>query len=286
MRKFIIFIIFLYFFLLLNIAFAIEIIQIDQPKIRLSITPGGTKAGVINVVNPSTEAKSTRVYLEDWYYLPNGDGSKEFRPAGSLVNSCSSWISFTPAEFILPAYGRQRLNYTVKIPPDAKGGHYAVMFFENYLGEQKAATEGVNVNLAIRVASLFYIEPEGMINRNANISDLKISKKENKFYVTAKFSNTGNVDITAKGTFFIIDQKGMVYARGEFNEVYTFPQDTATLASNWKEPIPKGKYDLILTIDIGKALEEAGLGRGPVIIKEAQIEIGENDRLIKVGELR
>ncbi|MCX5701785.1 MAG: hypothetical protein NTW64_02245, partial [Candidatus Omnitrophica bacterium] len=69
------------------------------------------------------------------------------------------------------------------------------------------------------------------------------------------------------------------------NNVYTFPQDEAKLTTTWKEPLPEGAYDLVLTLDIGKALEEAGLGRGPVITKEAEIEIGKKGEVVRVGRL-
>lgn len=264
----------------------VEVVQIEPAKIRLIIPPGNTQTGTINIFNQSRESKYVKVYLEDWVYLPACDGTKDFKLAGTTDLSAANWISFVPSEFTIPAYGRKILNYTIKVPPEAKGGHYAVLFFENYLGEQKTTTEGVSVNLAVRVASLFYIEPKGTINREVKIENLKIYKEKDKFYITAKFTNIGNVDIATKANFFIIDRKGMAYARGEFNEVYAFPQDTTILTSFWKESIPKGKYDLILTIDIGKALKEAGLGEVPAITKEAQLEIGENGEVIRIGELR
>lgn len=267
---------------------AIEIVQIDQAKVRLSVPPGQSKTGAIKVNNYSAEAKHIKVYAQDWVYLPACDGTKDFKPAGTTPLSAANWITFLPSEFSISAYGRQTLNYTVKVSPDAQGGHYAVLFFEGSVGEEKeeSLSEGVTVSLAVRIASLFYIETEGTINLQAKIEDFKVDKKEDKFYIAAKFTNTGNVDITTQGTFFIIDQNGIVYARGEFNDIYAFPQDTATLTSSWKEPLPKGKYDLVLTIDTGKAREAANLGRGPVITKEAEIEIGEQGQLLKVGELR
>jgi len=282
------FLTFIFFSLLINVATANagEVIQVNHPKIRLSIPPGSAKTGVIKIDNPSEQPKKVRVYLEDWVYLPACDGTKEFKPAGTTEFSAASWISFFPSEFDIPAYGSQTLNYTVKVPQDARGGHYAVLFFENYLSPQKVPQEGVSVNVAVRVASLFYIEPEGTINRQARITDLKIKKEDDAYVITARFNNTGNVDITANGTFFILDSKGMVYARGEFNDIYTFAGNSALLSSRWKEPLTEGTYDLVLSVDIGRALEELNLGRGPVITLEGKLTIGKNGEILYVGELR
>lgn len=264
---------------------ASDVVQLDPAKIRLVIAPGDAKTGSINVYNQSPEAKDVKVYAQDWVYLPVCDGTKDFKPAGTTELSAGSWISFVPSEFMIPAFGKKAINYSVRVPSDVNGGHYAVLFFENYLGEQKTPAEGVNVNLAVRVASLFYIEPKGTIERKAKIDNLKISKAKDKFYITADFTNTGNVDITARANFFIIDKKGVPYARGEFNEVYTFSKNVAVLSSSWKDKIPKGKYDLILTVDISRVLREAGLPEEPAITKEAQIEIGDDGEIVNVSGL-
>ena len=50
--------------------------------------------------------------------------------------------------------------------------------------------------------------------------------------------------------------------------------------------MPKGTYDLVLTIDLGKSLEDMGLGRGPVIVREAKINVADNGEIITVGEVR
>jgi len=264
----------------------VEVAQVEPVKIRLIVPPGGSKTGTIKVFNLSSAPKNIRAYFEDWYYLPACDGTKDFKPAGTSETSAFSWIDFSPAEFTIPPYGTQVINYTVKVPEGEQGGHYSVLFFENFLNESKGNPDGVTVDVAVRVASLFYIEPEGTIKRTARIDDFKVTREKGKFLISAQFVNTGNVDINTKGTFFIIDRKGMVYGRGEFNDVYTFPGDKTMLSASWGEALPKGSYDIVLTIDVGRALVEAKLGKVPAITKEAQIEIGDNGEVVSVGELQ
>ncbi len=267
---------------------AFGVAQIDQAKVRIMIPPGAAKTGSINVDNPTSEAKFIKAYLEDWAYLPLCDGTKDFKSAGTTGLSAASWISFSPSEFTIPPFGRQVLNYSVKVPNNAQGGHYAVMFFENYMGDPNKVAEGqVNVNVTIRVASLFYIESEGTVRREAKISNFEVkNSKDGVLEISAKLDNIGNVDITTKSTFFILDKKGVVQARGEFNDAYTFPGDSVILTSSWKEPIPAGSYDLVLSVDLGRALEELELGRGPVITKEARLIIGADGNVTNVGALK
>ncbi len=265
---------------------AIEVVQVEPAKNRLIIAPGTSRSGTIQVYNLSKDPKKIKAYLEDWAYLAVSDGSKDFKPAGTTPLSAARWISFVPSEFSVPAYGRQTVNYTVKVPADAKGGHYAVLFFQNYLQEPQKTAEGVNVNVAVRVASLFYIEPKATINRKVSIEGLKLERQGGKWNVGARFTNLGNVDINTEGTFFLIDQNGKVYARGEFNDVYTFPGDSADLVAAWKSAIPDGTYDLVMTINIGKALEDAGLGKAPALTREVSVTISDNGGTVKIGEAK
>lgn len=270
--------------------YAYRAIQFDQPKVRLIIPPGQSQAGRIELKNSSNEPKAVKIYVEDWVYTDD-TGSKKFMPPGSADLSCANWISFAPAEFTVPAFGKQYVNYTVRVPKDAMGGHYAILFFESAMGgEPQEKTEAmVSMPVAIRIGSLFYIEPEGTINRTAQLGKLSLERKSNDapLAINLDFKNTGNVDIIAGGNFSIIDKQGMVYSRGEFsNKIYTLPQDIAKLTASRKEPLPKGKYDFIITLDLGGALEELSMGRGPVVTKEARIEIGQNGEILEVGELK
>jgi hypothetical protein len=184
------------------------------------------------------------------------------------------------------------VGFSVKVPENASSGHYAVLFFETSLGEQPRPgyeeESGVTVQVMGRIGSLFYIEPQGTIDREVKFSNLEAQRSSNSvpLKVSLDLENVGNTDITTAATFHIMDEEGVIYARSEFNPTYTFGGAKAKLVGNWKDPIPRGKYNLVLTIDIGKALEEEELGRGPIIVKEAQIEIGENGEVIRVTELQ
>jgi hypothetical protein len=284
-------IVFLSIFIFLSYSnlYAYKAIQLDQPKVRLIVPPGQSKAGRIEVKNDSKEPKAVKIYVEDWAYTAD-DGSKKFMPSGTTDLSCANWISFAPAEFIVPALGKQYVNYTVKVPKEAVGGHYAVLFFESAMGNLPEKTEAmVSMPVAIRIGSLFYIEPEGTINRTAELGKLSLERKSNSepLAINLDFKNTGNVDIIAAGNFNIIDKQGIVYSRGEFsNKIYTFAGNTAKFTATTKEPLPKGKYDFIITLDLGQALEELGMGRGPILVKEAEIEIENKGEVVSIGELR
>lgn len=269
---------------------AADLPSINKSKVRFSLAPGKAEYGEIVVENQSPEPRGMRVYLSDWDYLPPADGTKEFLPASSTPLSCAAWISFSPAEFTLAPFSKQKIDYSVKVPNGASGGYYAALFFESVFAKAHPAQEGMQagMNLVIRIATLFYVDVEGTVQRTASIDNLLFKKDAQgaQYSILLDFRNTGNTDISAGGTFHIMDDLGMVIARGEFNDVHTFPAATAKLAATLKQSLPEGRYDLVFTIDLGKALEEADTGRGPVITKEAEITIGENGRILNIGQLK
>ena len=242
----------------LSPASAIDLPNINKSKIRCSIAPGKAEYGEIIVENQSPEPRSMRVYLSDWDYLPPADGTKEFLPISSTPLSCVAWISFSPAEFTLPPFSKQKIDYSVKVPTGASGGYYAALFFESMFAKVQPAKEGMQVgmNLVIRIATLFYVDVEGTVKRTALVDNLSFKKDAQgaQYSVSLDFRNTGNVDISVGGTFHIMDDKGLVIARGQLNDLHTFPAAGAKLAATFKDSLPKGEYDLVFTLDLGRAI--------------------------------
>jgi hypothetical protein len=138
------------------------------------------------------------------------------------------------------------------------------MFFETGGGLMPALDEsGNNVSVQVfnRLGSLFYIESEGTIEQKVVLKDIAISQDKNGLSVIATLSNIGNVDVTAKGVFNILDTAGQVYARGAFKDVYTLAGDQAPLrGSADASSLKPGAYDFMITLDFeqgGSFLQEA-----------------------------
>lgn len=263
----------------------------NQSKIRVIVAPGERAFGEMTLENPTDKAKNIRLYLEDWYYLPGGSGAKEFLPVNSTALSACPWITFSPAEVIVPPFGNQKINYVISAPKDASGVRFASLFFEILLTESSLSDLGrsAGLDISVRVATLFYVEVKGAADRKANISNLKIMPLRNadgSLEITLDFENIGNTDITTSANFSLMNKDGIVNARGAFNDLYSFPGGKGVFLGVWKEKITPGEYDLVITVDLGKALMDAGVGRGPVITKEASVTIGENNQIVQIGQLQ
>lgn len=228
-------------------------IRINAPKNLLELSPGETYSGEIVCENPTDEEARVKIYLEDWAYTPGGTGEKKFTPIGTTPLSASPWITFAPVEEVVKPFGRTTVRYTVKVPAEAKGGYYSVLFFETILGTAPTE-EGATVLVTGRVGALFFIEIKGTAVRNGLIKNVEVKPPfENKpMEILTTFQNTGNVDITLGGNFLILDAEGLVKARGELNKIYTFPGATESGKTQWVGRLPKGTYQALLTYDLGK----------------------------------
>lgn len=230
---------------------------IEQAKVNLAVSGGERVQNSVVINNMTPEEVSVRVYWEDFEYEPPFDGAKKFYPAGASSRSASGWVQYVPQEFRLPAYGKQKVDYTITVPRGIDGGHYGVLFFEK---TEDPAKGPLGVKIVTRIGCLFFIEPKNKV-KQADIRDVAV----NASAMTGSLANEGNVVLIARTTYYIMDEGGMAVDRGEMAKFYIGPQSTAS----WKIPLPAdlktGRYTLFLNSD----LEE-----GDVAVKEITFEKG------------
>jgi len=219
-------------------------ISISNPTVRVKVEKGDTVPGTIKVQNPSSKEVKVKVYVEDFLYVVPYDGTKKFLPAGSTSSSCAKWISFYPQEFTLAPFGQQNLDYAIKVPPDAQGGRYAVLFFETSLGRVQNE-EGANLAVLGRIGSLFFVELEDSL-KEAEINELK--GKINK--IEGEITNSGEIFMKCEGTYFIIEEGDMVVDRGKIKDTFLPPQGKAIFEIDLSGEISSALHTIICTFNL------------------------------------
>jgi hypothetical protein len=229
---------------------------LEQGKVVLTVSGGEHTNGTLLIHNTSSEQANIKVYWEDFEYKAPYDGTKNFLPAGTSPASASQWVSFSPQTFSLPAFGQQRIDYTVTVPSVLQEGHYGVLFFER---SSDLPSSDAGVTLVTRVGCLFFIEPKDKSKRAA-LQDFGL--KANGF--TADFVNHGNVILLPRTTYYIMQQDGLVLLRGESKKLYVPPGASAPFDISLKKKLDAGHYTLVVNSD----LEE-----GDVEIKEVGLDV-------------
>jgi hypothetical protein len=153
----------------------------------------------------------------------------------------------------------------VRLPQDAKGGHFSVMFFETDISDKGDNNLEYGVKLKARLGALFTVEAKDSLDCEAGLSDLKFDRKSSVLKISGNFKNNGNTDIVPHVTFDIIDSKGEVFARGKFSDIFTLPQDECRIEAETKEHLREGNYILVITLN---------LGRGRPKVMEVPINVG------------
>jgi len=242
---------------------------IEQGKVAEMVRPGETQSGQISVHNRSDQSLNVSAYLEDFIYVPPFEGQKKFLPAGSVERSCSSWINFTPQEFTLPSFGKQQINYTIRVPEDVSGGYYSVLFLEK---KGFSTDTGIGVKIVSRVGSLFFLEAQ-QHSRRAVVQDIKVSDG----LVRGTVKNEGDIILVVKGVHYSLDQDGRAVDRGEIKGLYLPPDESGQFEIAIPEEGLPGRYTYVLTFDLG----ESGSA-----VAEADIEIAKDGtaRLLEVRE--
>lgn len=228
-------------FLLMNISSAAYAqVFLEDGKVKLSVSPGENIAGKLILHNTSDEDVDMRVYWEDFVYQPPYDGSKEFLPKGTSNYSAAEWVNVTTQTLMFGPFAKRTVSYSINVPQDIRQGHYGVLFFEN---EAKQFDGAKGLNVVTRVGCLFFIEPKNKVKK-VDLKDFQFNDQT----LTASFTNLGNVILIPDGTFYVIDQDGMVFDRGEIAKIYLPPDKTAEYPLTLNRDLDPGVYTLVMTI--------------------------------------
>lgn len=214
----------------------------DAREIKLVINPGQETKGSLNLENLSDKDVTIKAYFEDFIYSAPYAGIKKFHPLGTLKRSCGKWISLLPENFILPAKTKQQVSYTIKVPKEAKGGYYGVLFFE------RAPTGSIGekgISLVVRTGCSFFLETSDAI-RKGEIKDIVADKGA----ISGSILNSGNVALISEGSFNIIDKKGMIFDRANIKKFYIPEQEQAKFTVNITDKVPAGNLTLVINFDL------------------------------------
>lgn len=234
------------FFMILGILLSVNTLAYAQLKIdkyqeRLIVAPGETISGFIIVENVSKEKFMVTATLQDIAYLPPFDGTREFKPAGSMANSLGEWITISPEIFTLNASGKQKVSYTLNVPKQAKGGYYGTIFFEN-----KGLTPEQGVGIVLKMGYTLSV-----ITNNAakaiKIEDVSLTDEG----VQGKVLNSGDIILNATYSYHVIDAKGKIFDRGNVTSaVIVPPGEKAPFDIKIAKKIAAGNYSLVVSFNL------------------------------------
>ncbi len=171
---------------------AAQAITITPTSIDKVIKPGETLSGSTQVLNQADTAFDFKVYSAP--YSVNGE---EYDPSFTPIpgaTDVSKWIALKTAKTHLEPYSTSALNYTIKVPANAKPGSYFGVIF----AETSSKVDGTGVVTQKRVGTVVYIQVAGNAVRQGKVITWDVPWfQEPNLTETLRLENTGSVHYPA-----------------------------------------------------------------------------------------
>jgi hypothetical protein len=223
-------------------------------------TPGETYTGSIIVRNDSNELQEAKAYQTD--YLFHFDGTNEYGDAGSHARSNGKWVSFSPAQMVLPPQTTITINYRVTVPPETAGkkfiGTYWSMLMVEAIPSGSAASTlkkpkktemGITQTIRYGIQIATHIANTGTKKiRFVNVQVVKKEKGERILQVDVE--NTGEVGIRPDVYTELFDNQGKSLGKFSGNKYRIYPGTSVRQLIDISKVAP-GTYKAIIVVDAG-----------------------------------
>src|SRR5919106_6655667 len=189
-------------------------ISVAPARFEMEMQPGSETTVVVNIDyhNPTENSQPIRLVasLNDWTI--DRDGQVQFAKAGTLPNSASSWLIYSPAETTVTPGNLHAIRVTISVPKDATpGDHLTALIIEQRPDNIKLNENRRQVVIRYRMASVFYIKVP-QLRRQGSLESLRAEAKEGQVIVSPLLKNSGNSVIRPLTSLKVTDSAGISVA--------------------------------------------------------------------------
>ncbi len=228
--------------LLLTAVAGLADLAVGPLSLRLEVPAGGSGIGSFRVHNTGEEPIRVLISLWDWWR--ELDGKMVVLPPGTLERSLVPWIEFlSPTDFSLEPSAAQEVNFSVTVPEEADGDHWALIIVDQVIPEPQGFQ--VVVGYAIKVLQT---DPT-TARKEARITGLEVTSLD-PLRIMITFANTGNAHLRTKGYLEVRDERGETVRQVEVEEFPTLPGEVRELVVEM-EKLPPGRYLALVVLDFG-----------------------------------
>ena len=222
--------------------------------------PGEIYTGSIIVRNDTNDLQEAKAYQTD--YLFHFDGTNEYGDAGSHARSNAKWVSFSPAQMLLPPQATVTINYSVTVPPEATGKkfvgtYWSMLMVESIPGGSAASTlkKPKKTEMGITQTIRYGIQ---IVTHIANTGSKKIkfvnvqvvTKEKGERILQVDVENTGEVGIRPDVYTELFDYQGKSLGKFSGNKYRIYPGTSVRQLIDISKVAP-GTYKAIIVVDAG-----------------------------------
>jgi len=168
----------------------------------------------------------------------------------TVFRSNGDWIAVAPQQFQIPAGKAQEVTFSVRVPADATGTTWGMIFVEGSPRPQER--QGATVLAVERFGVKVYETVPGTEDRAGRITGVSVLK-DNPLTLQVAFENTGNIQLRPDGKIDIISQAGEVVRSLPIESFPLLPGATRdlTITDPSSTPLAPGIYRALATVDYG-----------------------------------
>lgn len=183
---------------------------IDPGRVEVAVQPGEERTVAFYVEAPPSEpAERNRLMLSlsDWNL--NEEASLVFADAGSLVQSASPWITYSPSSLVVASGERQLVRVTIRVPPTARDGVYRASVLIQQRPPAAPPQLGEHLlNIRLRYAFILYVLV-GELDGRGEFSDCRLQTIRDTYRLACEMSNHGTLHVRPLLSVSVRDRHGV-----------------------------------------------------------------------------
>ncbi len=189
--------------------------QVSPARHEITLGPGQSQTFAIRVEREAGDSKEAVRFTatpRDWDLTRGGETVEA--AAGTLAESATNWITFTPAVFPLKAGEYAWIRVTVSVPKETAAGVYrGALFFEEHSAVPQASETTRRMVLRYRLSTLIYvIVPK--VEKKLDVHNLQVTgSAEEGLNFTAVLENSGSVHLRPQHWIEVTDSAGKVLVK-------------------------------------------------------------------------
>ena len=228
-------------------------LEVTPATLVFNANPGSSQTKQVFVRNKANTEQSFIFNLADW-----------------LTDSCSDWITVSPALVTLQPNEAVRVNITMLVPEDNPSTKWAVLFVESAVEKTgaKAIDKNVQMGLQIsaRIAVPIYQSPDGNTLYNGTLDGLNNSVNDDGNMVLETMTiNLGDKILNCKVYFTFSNIETAEEITSNAIEFSLLPESQKKVKYTLKETLKPGKYSVAAILDYGFNKELEGIQMEMVI---------------------
>lgn len=230
-----------------------QALLISNIEFDLTLPRGAVETLAFQVLNNEAEPLEIQISLADWDRDINGEN--RFYPPGTLPRSAANWLSVSPLRFDLTPNEQKEIRFSIKIPSDIAGTHWAAIMVEAAPKQTQPQPPGTTVVVRRRFAVKVLETPPGTGTKDGRITLIDV-RGLNPPNIFLEFENRGTIHTPeVKGRIEIRDEKGTTLEKLDVESFPTLPGAKrllkVTSARKKGDLLPPGKYLILAILDYG-----------------------------------